>query len=310
MLMPKFDPQKENVRVALQPDGLYHLVTGRDWLRAFCSLRLKRHELCYMARYRYGADPSHCLRCAAILDRCARFPEKPNEELKPVLERIAKLLALSESPNENEAAMALERANELLAKYNLGRGVVQDSAEQKAEKGASDSLGVNVQPYKYVLAKATAHLHDVEWYRESRQREGGGWRWIYNKYIVFIGLEANVATALVTYPYLVATTEAFARSVRLKVGENRTRDYKQGFADRIAYRVAELKYTICHQPGAADLIRIGNEVATNAMRIESLFLGGGFCVDNGIADREAYQRGYRDGVRVNLHGARTSRMLE
>ena len=110
--MPKCEsPQdRETVRVASQPDGLFHLVTGHDWLRSFCGLRLTRHDLRYTLMHRYGGDPHDCPRCAAILDQRAKFPEQPNEELKPVFERISKLFALSESPNENEAAVALARA--------------------------------------------------------------------------------------------------------------------------------------------------------------------------------------------------------
>ena len=36
-----------------------------------------------------------------------------------LLEKISKLLALTSSPNEHEAALAAEKAAELLAKHNL-----------------------------------------------------------------------------------------------------------------------------------------------------------------------------------------------
>lgn len=42
-----------------------------------------------------------------------------------VIERIQKLLALTESPNEWEAALALQRASDLLLKYNLTRDEVE-----------------------------------------------------------------------------------------------------------------------------------------------------------------------------------------
>jgi hypothetical protein len=303
------------VRGALQPDGRYHLVTGRDWLRSFCGIRLTRHEYRLISLYRYGSDPQHCRECTAILDERARFPESPNEELKPILERITKLFALSESPNENEAAAALARANKLLEKHNLTRGVVSDSAQQKAEKGMTDSLGALVQAYKYTLAGATAYLHDLEWYRTSRLRtnrweELGRERSAYDKHIVFVGLSANVATALVTFPYLVATAEAFSRAVRRENGAANMGDYKKGFADRIQARVYEHKRAARSHPGAAELIRVGTEIARNAVRIEELFFSGGFRIGHAIGDSEAYRRGYQDGGRVDLHGAQANRMLD
>ncbi|MBI5817447.1 MAG: DUF2786 domain-containing protein [Verrucomicrobia bacterium] len=42
-----------------------------------------------------------------------------------VINRIQKLLALTESPNEHEAALALQRASDLLLKYNLTRAEVE-----------------------------------------------------------------------------------------------------------------------------------------------------------------------------------------
>jgi hypothetical protein len=299
------------IRGALEPDGPLHLVTPRDKLRSFCGIRLTRPEYhLFDSLHGYGSDPQHCRECAAILDRRARFPESPNEELKPILEKIGKLFALTASPNENEAAVALAKANQLLEKYNLTRGVVEDSAQQKAEKGITDSLGANVQPYKYILARAAARLHDVELYIYRSLREANGGRSAYDKRVVFMGLSANVATALATYPYLIATTEAFCRSMRREHGAGSARDYKQGFAVRIARRVAEHKRAAGEHPGAAELMRIGTEIAREAMRVEHLFLGGNYSAGRGVGDSDAYRLGYQDGERVDLHGAQTNRMLD
>ena len=43
----------------------------------------------------------------------------PPQELKKIQSRIAKLLALAASPNENEAAVALGKANELMARHRI-----------------------------------------------------------------------------------------------------------------------------------------------------------------------------------------------
>jgi hypothetical protein len=262
----------------------------------------------YTLIHRYGSDPNDCSRCAAILDQRARFPKNTDEEMKPILERIGKLFALSESPNENEAAAALARANELLEKHNLTRGVVRDATLQNAEKGMSDSLGANVQGYKYTLAAAAAELHDVGWYRQSCPRETTNqWRSTYDKHIVFVGLSANVATALATFSYLLATAEAFYCGVRQEHRD--ISDYKQGFADRIQARVRDHKRAAWNHPGVADLIRVGTQIARTAMHIEDLFLGGSFCASYGNSRSRSYDRGYRDGARVDLHGGKANRML-
>lgn len=49
------------------------------------------------------------------------------EQVAPsVIDRIQKLLALSESPNQHEAALAFRRASDLLLKHNLTRADVRD----------------------------------------------------------------------------------------------------------------------------------------------------------------------------------------
>ena len=42
-----------------------------------------------------------------------------NENIDIVKRRIQKLLALSKSPNENEAASALKKANEMMEELNV-----------------------------------------------------------------------------------------------------------------------------------------------------------------------------------------------
>ena len=48
------------------------------------------------------------------------FTEDESEDASPIALRIRKLMALSKSPNENEAKMALMKARELMAKHNMG----------------------------------------------------------------------------------------------------------------------------------------------------------------------------------------------
>lgn len=45
-----------------------------------------------------------------------------------IIDRIKKLLALAESDNESEAKLAMERANELLLRYNLSSSQVASQA--------------------------------------------------------------------------------------------------------------------------------------------------------------------------------------
>lgn len=64
-----------------------------------------------------------------------------------ILEKIRKLLALSESPNEYEAALAAARARALLDKYDLSMDEVEVRAEEVLLHTVS--TGVN-KPYLWM----------------------------------------------------------------------------------------------------------------------------------------------------------------
>ena len=57
-----------------------------------------------------------------------------NENIDIVKRRIKKLLALSKSPNENEAASALKKANEMMADYNFTAVQFSEYTEAKMYK--------------------------------------------------------------------------------------------------------------------------------------------------------------------------------
>src|SRR5215471_20310085 len=182
------------LRVLAQPDGKYHLVDGGHRDRLLCGLELRRGESAYLSAEHFGQNAQHCPECARIFHACrARFPSGTvSDEQKAVIDRIRKLLALAESPNESEAALASARAYNLLEKHNLTIGVVEHSDRQQAEKRMSDSLGTRAPVYKFRLASAVAHLLDVKYYshresvvdekirkeNEARERSGDwkGWR--------------------------------------------------------------------------------------------------------------------------------------
>jgi hypothetical protein len=71
-----------SIHCARQPDGLLHVVLGRDCWRSICGLQLKRYETLYANESWYASQPHRCPQCVAILARRAKFPERTSEELK------------------------------------------------------------------------------------------------------------------------------------------------------------------------------------------------------------------------------------
>jgi hypothetical protein len=62
---------------------------------------------------------------------CPLGPDPEDEELKPVLEKVKKLLALASSENTNESALALSAAERLLARYSIDMDRVERAPEDE-----------------------------------------------------------------------------------------------------------------------------------------------------------------------------------
>lgn len=86
-----------------------------------------------------------------------------SEDKDKIIERIKKLLRLSESPNENEAKAALDKANALMEEYQLSISVqdAKESLDEKHEWHFYEVQGLRMK-YHYVvtLGWAAALLFD------------------------------------------------------------------------------------------------------------------------------------------------------
>ena len=120
-----------------------------------------------------------------------------------------------------------------------------------------------------ILAQAVVCQHDVEYYRH-----GGGSR---EKYLVFLGLAANVEAAVLTHAYWCGAVEASYRGARQGNGSVLSaHDYKQGFAENILHRVRAVRREAANSPSIAALIRVGSEVARRALEAKRICLAGAF----------------------------------
>ena len=73
-----------------------------------------------------------------------------NEQMKEVIKKVQKLLALAQSDNENEARLALQKAQELQAKYNIvfDQLDVEDESQKVIEEkyDAPDTESLQIWP--------------------------------------------------------------------------------------------------------------------------------------------------------------------
>ncbi len=119
-----------------------------------------------------------------------------------IIDRIAKLLALANSPNENEASQAAAKAQELLMQHNLSLSDIKTgetgeaSSDTRIEKTEIDSSGKKVY-WKGQIANALARSNFCQ-------------MWWSGNHTVIVGKTHNVAIVKSLYDYLVATVERLA----------------------------------------------------------------------------------------------------
>lgn len=218
-----------------------------------------------------------------------------------VIERVRKLLALSGSDNEHEAAAAAHRAQVLLAEHQLtmaelDAGDSDDGPEVVRETWFNSK---RIPGWRSRLAFGVAAGFGCEATRSA----GWGMR-IY-------GDPSAVATARATFAYLVQAIERCAREARrayqgMESPRSYASAYRLGMADRLSARLrqrrseamAEAAEAVGASVDTVAMVRVTQEQAIRAM-VDGFAKGrrwqGPVC-----SSRRGYANGYDDGGGVGL----------
>ena len=146
------------------------------------------------------------------------------EQLNTVKRRIKKLLALSKSPNENEASLAMKMANELIAQYRLNESEFSDYTK-KVIKSTKRYV-----EWRAILANAIEQLYATYHYRNVNTGN-----------FIFVGNELDVFMSTEMFLYLTKTVDRMAKNNIRKNAKYRFRQsYRSGVASRLYDRIAEL----------------------------------------------------------------------
>jgi ElaB/YqjD/DUF883 family membrane-anchored ribosome-binding protein len=152
-----------------------------------------------------------------------------DEDREKMLEKVRKLLALSQSPNEHEAALAAERAQAILAEYNL---TMADALKkgQAAEKFVVDNeLFTKAAPWQRSLGVAVATLYFCSYLfvrcGDSKDQN------------YFVGEKHNTVVAKMMFTYLVDTIRRLSREGAKKHPSQQSA-YKNSFRSACSQRVA------------------------------------------------------------------------
>ena len=116
---------------------------------------------------------------------------------KDYREKIRKLLALAESPNEHEAKAALLKARQLMAEHKLTERDCKDAEEQEVKDIRTDiTCSKRRNPWIVHLSAVIGENYCCKGYRNRRYGEQ-------TNYIGFIGLEDDVEVCVSIFKYAV-----------------------------------------------------------------------------------------------------------
>ena len=116
---------------------------------------------------------------------------------KDYREKIRKLLALAESPNEHEAKAALLKARQLMAEHKLTEREYKDAEKQEVKDIRTDiTCSKRRNPWIVHLSAVIGENYCCKGYRNRRYGEQ-------TNYIGFIGLEDDVEVCVSIFKYAV-----------------------------------------------------------------------------------------------------------
>jgi hypothetical protein len=211
----------------------------------------------------------------------------------PVLRRIARLLALAESPNANEAEAAMKAAQRLMLHHNI-EGAVAAAREGFTFRQLGEPSG-RIQAAEHILAGLLSRHFFVEaiWVASYAAHAGHGGR-----VLEICGTRSNLDVAAYVHGFLLETAERLwrdhrrARGLRSNAERRRFRlGVMMGFNDKLKSGAEENR--------REGLVWVGDPALESylARRYPRRTSGGGI----GIRVTESYEEGRQAGRNIVLH---------
>ncbi|MCR4666664.1 MAG: DUF2786 domain-containing protein [Desulfovibrio sp.] len=125
------------------------------------------------------------------------------QEKNRFAERVAKILSLSNSGNEHEAAAAAAKAQELLSQYNLTMADVEGINHEDRERASLEPCRTRqtLERWAYTLAWYTSDAFDCGYYHSCDERT-----------TVFVGVGADARVCCWTFEFLYRNLQKYARA--------------------------------------------------------------------------------------------------
>ncbi len=220
-----------------------------------------------------------------------------------VVSKVRKLFDLSDSPNENEAALAAAKARELLARYNLSIADLPTDAMKSAIAATEASVGVGKVVRNWVKGLLIHIAHGFECEHVIRRRHGRA------PILTFIGTPADAEVAVYTFQFLYRELDRLVdKSLPSLKRQNRGWStaalryaYLSGAVKRIGERFQEQTQTIraAERHGCKDLVLVKEQMIRSYMTaaFPSIRIEYG---RNRAISAGAFEKGYGDANDIAL----------
>ena len=155
-----------------------------------------------------------------------------NKNNDKIFSKIEKLFALGQSPNENEAKLAMAQAHKLLTKYNLSAEYFNSVKDKDGKVQANENVfktGKRLAQWKSSLLNGVAGANYCKFFI---RRNFAGYE------LVIVGRKHNVAIAKYMFEYLCETVERLAKKNAGK-GASAKNSYRIGMSSGLVQKLYE-----------------------------------------------------------------------
>ena len=217
----------------------------------------------------------------------------PDQAPSPVLERIAKLLALAESPNEHEAQAAMSAAQRLMLKHNIEAAVSGAAAHHCFRHLGKPTGRISEHERRLALILDEHFFVQVIWVPVWRTLEGRR-----GSVLEVCGSRDNVELGAYVYDFLMYTAEALYRADR-KQRRDRTHQARRKFLAGVMAGFHQRLELERKRSAAEGLVWVGDGELTGYFRRRHPHVRWArHAVSTG---GEAYARGQTAGRNIVLH---------
>lgn len=209
-----------------------------------------------------------------------------NEKIK---RKIENLLALANDANDEESMTALAKAQELMLTYQITEDEILDYKQQQKAEPVLDSVIYEGRPHKWVyrLANIISNNFRVRYYYNP----GPPVR------LHFIGMESDVHIANITFEYargsIMYCSRSYLNRPEIKRKRKRKWELKQDYIEGYLRGLSK----VFNQQVLTNGYELALQVpAVVELEVEKLGLVSGKDLSHKIKDKEAFWKGYNEGI--------------